>query len=804
MYLMESSPRCGISWRLIWLSAFTSAAVVSLPGNHRVVAAEKVDFVAQVAPILAQHCVGCHYPGHSQGDISLATFADLSANQYVIPGDPDGSYLLELVTSADGQPPLMPQEKPPLSADEVSVLRQWISQGADWPEEVMVREKSKADASLWSLQPLQVTEGDSIDHFIQQKLAEKNLAPSEEADRRTLIRRATFDLLGLPPTPEEVEAFVKETDPQAYEKLIDRLLESPHYGERWGRHWLDVVRYADSNGLDENIAHGTAWRYRDYVIAAFNGDKPFDQFLTEQLAGDLLPAQDQQQRHEQLIATGMLTMGPKVLAEADKDKLQMDIIDEQIDTVGKATMGLTLGCARCHDHKFDPITTDDYYALAGIFKSTQTMESLKTIARWNENEIANAEQVATRDAHLATIAAKKQEIDEQVAAETARLKEAGTELTDKPELQFSPEVQATLKSAREELATLETSTPELPTAMGVLEGEMTNVQVHLGGSHLSLAKEVGRGVPEVLRQVSHDAIPSDRSGRLEMARWMTSPEHPLTARVMVNRIWRWHFGRGLVATTDNFGILGEAPTHPELLDWLASRFIEEDWSVKQMHRLIMTSHTYRQASDGSSAGLEHDPDNRLWWRQNVRRLEAEAIRDTVLAVSGQLDTTMGGSHLHVANRAFLFDHTSKDDTSYATRQRSVYLPVIRNHLFDGFALFDYADASTPNGDRPTSTVATQALYALNSDLFLEGAEQLATRISQELEPEARFHLACHLAWGRLPTAEEQKLFTQFLENFPQEVSAADSPTDKPKQQADPALVALCQMILASNEFIYVR
>lgn len=256
----------------------------------------------------------------------------------------------------------------------------------------------------------------------------------------------------------------------------------------------------------------------------------------------------------------------------------------------------------------------------------------------------------------------------------------------------------------------------------------------------------------------------------------------------------------MVATTDNFGILGEAPTHPELLDWLASRFIENDWSVKQMHRLIMTSHTYRQASNDSTAGSEHDPDNRLWWRQSLRRLEAEAIRDAVLAVSGRLDKTMGGSHLHVANRAFLFDHTSKDNTSYALRKRSVYLPVIRNHLFDGFALFDYADASTPNGDRPTSTVATQALYALNSDLFLEGAEHLAVRISQETETEARLRLACRLAWGRVPTADEQKLFSEFLNNFPQEDSAADSGTD----QADPAFVALCQMILASNEFLYVR
>ncbi len=804
--LMKPSPpsRSAAVWTFRPLPRLSLAIGLSLvgllTGGLGATQGAEIDFPSQIAPILEQRCIRCHYPGNSQGDVSLATMADLQSHGYVTPGDPDGSYLLELISADEGQAPAMPQDGQPLTDAELALVRQWIEQGAKWPEEVIVREKPLADASHWSLQPLAKVEGDSLDEFIQAKLAEKQLALNPPADRRTLIRRATFDLIGLPPTPEEVEAFVNDDDPQAYQRLIDRLLASPHYGERWGRHWLDVARYSDSNGLDENVAHGNAWRYRDWVIAAFNQDKPYDQFLREQIAGDLLEAESEAERNELLIATGFLTLGPKVLAESDKQKLQMDIVDEQIDTLGKATMGLTIGCARCHDHKFDPITAEDYYALAGIFTSTQTMESLKTVAKWHENPVATQAEIEARDAHLAKVEAKKQEIQKAVAAETARLTDEGVDLGMKPEEKFSADAKQQLQDLRGELAELEKQTPELPTAMGVTEGEVANIAVHLGGSHLSLGDEVERGVPAVLNSVEPVSISTASSGRLELARWITSPDHPLTARVMVNRLWRWHFGEGLVRTPDNFGILGEKPTHPELLDWLAAELIRKGWSLKQMHRLIMLSDTYRQSSGPDLQGVAVDPDNRLWWRQNVRRLEAEAIRDAVLAVSGQLDRTMGGSHLHVANRGYLFDHTSKDGTSYDTKQRSVYLPVIRNNLFDGFALFDYADASTPNGDRPTSTVATQALYVLNSQLFLEAAEALAAQVAKEAaQPEERFERLSQLAWGRSVSEQERQLFTQFL----QEVAEQDlQPSET--SVADPAWVALCQMILASNEFIYVR
>jgi Protein of unknown function (DUF1549)/Protein of unknown function (DUF1553) len=388
-----------------------------------------------------------------------------------------------------------------------------------------------------------------LDHFILAGLEARDLKPAPPADRRTLIRRATFDLTGLPPSPEEVESFVHDASPQALEKLIERLLASPAYGERWGRHWLDVARYADSNGLDENVAHGNAWRYRDHIVAAFNRDKPYDQFLVDQLAGDLLP--DSANRQERLIATGFLSLGPKVLAEPDPRKMEMDIVDEQIDTVGQAFLGLTLGCARCHDHKFDPISTQDYYGLAGIFLSTRTMQSFKKVARWHENPLVAVPAPLPRGA------------------------------------------------------------PAVPSAMGVTEGTVVEAAVLRRGSPLAPGKIVPRRFPIFLAGEQQPPLPAEQSGRLELARWLVCKDHPLTSRVMVNRIWRWHFGQGLVRSVDNFGLLGEKPSHPELLDWLAQRFVESGWSIKAMHRLIMLSSTYQMSSAHNARAAELDPDNRM-------------------------------------------------------------------------------------------------------------------------------------------------------------------------------------------------
>ncbi|MCA9206612.1 MAG: DUF1553 domain-containing protein, partial [Planctomycetales bacterium] len=386
----------------------------------------------------------------------------------------------------------------------------------------------------------------------------------------------------------------------------------------------------------------------------------------------------------------------------------------------------------CHDHKFDPIGTDDYYALAGIFTSTRTMETLETIARWNENSIASSEDAARNDAYQQLKAAKKQQIETRLAAAKADLQpRSGETVSEDVEKQFPQETQDELSELREELAQLETNAPVMPTAMGVADGEVADASIHLRGSHLTLGDVVPRRMPRILAGENQPGLPEDHSGRLEFARWLTSDRHPLTARVMVNRLWRWHFGKGMVESVDNFGLQGATPTHPELLDWLAVRFIECGWSIKAMHRLIMLSSVYRMSSTHDPECAAIDPENRWQWRAGVRRLEAEAIRDAMLAVSGTLDPTMGGSLLHVGNREFIFNHTSKDETKYDAPRRSLYLPVIRNHLYDVFQLFDYTDAGVVNGDRSTSTVAPQALFMMNSELVSDAATALARRALNE-------------------------------------------------------------------------
>src|SRR6185312_1237908 len=343
-----------------------------------------------------------------------------------------------------------------------------------------------------------------LDRFILAELERRELRPAPPADKRTLLRRATFDLTGLPPAPEEIAAFLADESPDAFAKVVERLLDSPHYGERWGRHWLDIARYADSNGLDENVAHGNAWRYRDYVVAALNRDKPFDQFLMEQLAGDLLPpVEDLATKHERLIATGFLALGPKVLAEVDEQKMEMDIIDEQLDTFGRAVLGLTLGCARCHDHKFDPIPTEDYYALAGIFKSTRTMENFKKVARWHENPLPTPEDLARQAEYERLVAEQKQAISQFVAAADEQLKSAGgeapaTETAKDREARYPEETKAELKRLRDALAASEKQAPVMPSAMGVCEGEPVDVAIHIRGSHLSLGPVAPRHFPRVL------------------------------------------------------------------------------------------------------------------------------------------------------------------------------------------------------------------------------------------------------------------------------------------------------------------
>jgi len=782
---------------------------------------EHLDFFERkIRPVLAERCYECHSAANNKrkGGLVLDSRSGLlqggDNGPALTPGDPAKSRLIEAVRYQNRELQMPP--KSPLSPEQVRDLEQWVKLGAPDPRSESAQTAGakriptiEEGRQFWSFQPLAnppiPASGHPVDAFIAAKLAEKKLTAAPAADKRALIRRATFDLTGLPPTPEEVNAFLTDKSPDAFAKVVDRLLSTTAYGERWGRHWLDVARYADSNGLDENVAHGNAWRYRDYVVKSFNMDKPYDRFVREQIAGDLLPADTLPQRHEQLTALGFLSMGPKLLAEPDKVKLEMDLIDEQIETLGRAFLGMTFGCARCHDHKFDPVPTTDYYALAAIFKSTRTMDDLKTIARWHEPEVATPEERAAFEAHRQRVAAQKAAITNIVStANKTLVTDRGLkEVPKNPETLYPSNTVAELRQLRDALAKLEKEAPELPSTMGVTDS--TNIvkalPVHIRGSHLSLGQPVPRGFPQVMQSASLRAeLPDHQSGRLELARWLTRPDHPLTARVMVNRIWRWHFGQGLVASPDNFGSLGERPSHPELLDWLAGRFMAEGWSVKAMHRLIMSSATYQRSTQPAAATRRShaDPDNRLLAHFPLRRLAAEEIRDALHFVAGTLDRTLGGKTIPVKNREFFFNHTSKDATTYDSPRRALYLPVVRNNVYDLFEQFDFPDPAVPNGHRNATVVAPQALLMLNSDLVTRAAEQFAARlIAAASDDPGRLELAYQTAYARRPTSREIGRARKFLAEF-----KAVSPAEP--AQAPRAWVVLCQSLLAANEFIYLN
>ncbi len=747
-------------------------------------------FETRIRPLLAEHCFTCHGPKRQRSELRLDSADAIrkggSSGPVIVPGRPEQSLLIRAVRHARGVEKMPPKGK--LDDRHIADLVRWVQAGAPYPK--AVTRATDAAAQHWAFRPPAdppvpavrdtTWARGAIDRFILAGLEARKLRPAPPADRRALIRRVTFDLLGLPPTPDEVEAFVTDTRPDAYEHLVDRLLASPAYGERWGRHWLDVARYADSNGLDENVAHGNAWRYRDWVIAAFNRDQPYDEFVTEQVAGDLLPASHEATRHARLVATGFLSLGPKVLAEVDERKMELDIVDEQVDTVGKAFLGLTLGCARCHDHKFDPVSLEDYYGLAGIFLSTKTMESFKKVARWHENSLAGPDDLRRKREHDALVARHR----------TALAARAGRPAAE-------------LKRLREELARLEKSAPILPTAMGVAEAKVTDAPLLRRGNHLRPGKTVARRFPVALAGKRQAPLPATASGRLQLGRWLADRDNPLTARVLVNRLWRWHFGQGLVRSVDNFGLLGEKPTHPELLDYLARRFVDSGWSVKAMHRQIVLSATYRMSSTSDARATAIDPDNRLWWRMNVRRLEAEAIRDSLLAVSGRLDRSMGGSLLHVANRGYLFDHTSRDQTAYDSPRRSVYLPVIRNNLYDVFGLFDSTDASVGNGDRATTTVATQALFWMNSELARQAGERLAARLLArgDLDDAGRAELLYRTAYARPPSPREAARVRAAVAGFEAALRSREMEAGKRRLES---WAWLCHAVIAANEFVYVN
>lgn len=903
--------------------------------------AELEFFEKSVRPLLVNHCSECHAGGEKKGGLLLDSADGWKiggdSGAAIMPGEPDASLLIKAVryNSEDLQMP--PSGK--LRPAEIQILEKWVADGAVDPR------SSSAAASVQPLAGMTIEEGrrfwsfvppesvtipqttatdwvqQPIDAFILSKLEASGMQPAPKADKRTLIRRATFDLTGLPPTPAEVEAFLANDSPNAWEELIDRLLASPDYGVRWGRHWLDVARYADSNGLDENLAFGNAWRYRDYVVDAINADKRFDRFLIEQLAGDLVPDPSLESR----IATGFLVLGAKVLAEPDREKLEMDTIDEQLDSLGKAFLGLTFGCARCHDHKFDPIKQADYYSLAAIFKSTKTFGDSNTgaIKHWNEFSFATEDEKTALKNVDADIAAKKAAATSFKTEATNRLRKdvrskaalylataAGldpdTSLTElqtlaeplglhprvlhhglshlkfhaddplfakwrelaavgdregilqhysslfaeadaalvqaktanaaatscgdamldaarkalddasgflaippKPEFALNEETLTEYHRLAEIARIAESNAADESSAMSVTDGTvLTSLPICIRGNHRSPGTHVPRSFPVVM--LTDDAkpeLPKDQSGRLQLAEWLASPANPLTARVIVNRIWRWHFGRGIVASPDNFGVLGDRPSHPELLDWLALHFTESGWSLKSMHRMIMTSSTYQQDSHHPRA-LDYstlDPEIETLWRFRRLRLDAEEIRDAILLVSGRLDRTLGGKTVPLRNRQFVFDHTSIDHTRYESLRRAIYLPVIRNNLYTMFEQFDYPDPTMPTGNRNATVVAPQALLMMNSEIVMDSADELARHlIDAQTDPLERVRLAYEQVMSRIPSDAEAHMALEFIS----EVSTRT--IGRPDAEASDRISELkawslfCQNLLASNEFIYVR
>ena len=801
-------------------------------------------FEEKIRPILVENCYECHSEKSKKvkGGLRLDSRAGLlrggETTPPIVPGDASKSLLIESVNYQNRDLQMPPKKR--LSERMIADLSTWINNGAFDPRVGPAIPSSPPEKNPakphWAFQPIHPStppaNSHPVDHFITEKLATHGLKMSPPADRRTLIRRAAYDLTGLPPTPAEITQFLEDDAPDAFAQMIDRFLASPRYGERWGRWWLDIARYADTNGQDENKVMANAWRYRDWVIRAFNSNQPFNDFLTEQLAGDLLPTEALSPTaiSDRWIATGFLVLGPKILAEQDKPKLLMDLIDEQIDTVSRAFLGLTVSCARCHDHKFDPIPTRDYYALAGIFRSTKTMGHLEFVSKCNEREITTPTEQATIQTQTAQLAQSNHQL--LVALTQADLSLL-TNWRNPPPIRFPDFLSSPLETfslpknlrprypiaTQAHIASLEKQCDALKHqrlarqfALAVEDDKPIDLPIHLRGSHLNVEKlSVPRGFLSAIQQNSPSPLPTNHSGRLELAHWLTHPDHPLTSRVIVNRVWQAHFGDGLVRSSDNFGLRGESPSHPELLDWLASEFLRSGWNLQHLHRLILTSAAWQQSTTNqppppienlptsttappTNLASTVDPDNRLLSHFPRQRLEAEMIRDALLAVSGRLDLTLGGSLVTWKND----EYVPKDFTSTSSFRRSIYLPVVRGRVFDLLAIFDTANPSVSTARRIPTVVTHQALYFLNSPLVIDAAQSFAKSLLTSIDPAQpnpsnQVTQAYERAFARLPTPHETQQAIQFINTL--------STKNIPDAQLA-AWSAWCQVLFASSEFIY--
>jgi mono/diheme cytochrome c family protein len=985
-----------------------AVVLASLFESGRSHATDAADFFeAKVRPILVQHCQKCHGPEKTKGGLRLDSKAGWQKGgdqgPVIVPGNPAGSLLIRAIQYGDPDLRMPPRAK--LPDRDIATLVEWVKRGAPDPrngEKTSQGTIATAKAmKWWSLQPVTrppvpkiAAITNPIDAFIIAKLHKNGLQLSPRADKRTLIRRATYDLTGLPPTPEEVEAFLADHSPDAFAKVIDRLLASPHYGERWGRHWLDLVRYADTAGENSDHPLPHAWRYRNWVIDAVNRDQPYDEFLRQQIAGDILATQGPPEQHaSRIIATGFLALARRFGHDIDKD---MHLTHEDvIDTLGKTVLGLSLGCARCHAHKYDPISVEDYYALYGIFDSTRfsfpgcepkqqprDLVSLCSQAEWNRRlkpvqdkladldralaqfdrvQAANTQQLRATMAKSAHVLARGQigdgkaqdfigpllqrinikpgemiqlsitplanhgadttlieweiaeiggknrrwnltrdVLDDLVAANphadrqgnigvwwfldgrngpkllpekmsklngkaglnvwrdgdtpsvlvnaafqdvkawtrlparslfvhpaangpvavgwvspiTGTLRITGRVVDAHPggsdgvgwqiehfaadlagELQtLVPAVAGRQKILRDR-SELSSRQPKMEVAYAASEGRPHDARIHLRGDPEKLGATVPRRVLEILG--GQAVPPGSGSGRLHLARWLTRPENPLTARVMVNRIWQHHFGTGLVKTPSDFGARGQPPTHPELLDWLAAEFMQSGWSIRHMHRLIMLSAVYRQQSSQGAAG-EADPAGELYGRFTRRRLSAEEIRDSLLHMSGRLERTQGGPHPFPPESTWSFTQHAPFNAVYDNNRRSVYLMVTRNRRHPFLGLFDGADPNATTPWRQETTVPTQALYFMNDPFFHEQAAVCADRFLARPDDDSRVNDAFRLIFQRAPTPRDMEAARSFLDRYRAELT-----TLPPAARTRAAWSALARILLASNEFLYL-
>ena len=726
-------------------SAILLVAAWTLVASVGAAASEGDDvFERAVRPVLAGTCFRCHGGDRTSGGLRVDSRAALlkggETGPVLVPGAPDDSLLIQALRYHDDAPHMPPQRR--LAKDVVRSFENWVSAGAPWPE---TTPRMVATQTHWAFAPLKKIEppaepaasSSPIDRFLAARQRAAGVSTSARADNRTWLRRLTFDLIGLPPTPEEMAVFVADDSAEAVERVVDRLLASPRYGERWGRHWLDVVRYADTAGETADFPAPQAWRYRNYVIDAFNRDMPFDQFLREQVAGDILAAElphdAPAERFAELVtATGYLAVARRFGFDIAADHYLT--IDDTIDVLGKSVLGLTIACARCHDHKYDPIAQADYYSLFGVFAST-------------------------------------------------RYPYPGCEKEKR-----SHDLVPLVRPDRGVFV------GPIARAYAVAEGPPINARIHLRGDPATLGPEVPRRALPVFGAAP--ATSADGSGRRELAEWFSGPAAPLVARVFVNRVWRHHFGEGLVATPDDFGTRGSAPSHPELLDWLAARLIRGGWSIKTLHREMVRTDAYRRASACDPASIQADPGNVFLGRFSRRRLSAEEIRDAILALSGELDPTPGGPHPFPPESAWGYTQHTPFEAGNDQNRRSVYILTARNQRHPFLALFDGADPNTTTGRRHSTTVPTQALFFLNDPFVHSSADALARRLFTLPDDRARLDRLFALTFGRAPTDVERRRAARFLDDYARDPAVAASPRLA-------AWAAWSRVVMIGNEFLYI-